>query len=52
MKNLQKFYINGKWVKPNSTKTMAVLNPATEDLIGEIIPVSYTHLTLPTILLV
>ena len=37
MKNLQKFYINGKWVKPNSTKTMAVLNPATEDLIGEII---------------
>jgi len=37
MKNLQKFYINGKWVTPNSTKTMAVLNPATEDLIGEII---------------
>ena len=37
MKNLQKFYINGKWVIPNSTKTMAVLNPATEDLIGEII---------------
>ena len=37
MENLQKFYINGKWVKPNSTKTMAVLNPATEDLIGEII---------------
>ena len=37
MENLQKFYINGKWVKPNSTKTMAVLNPANEDLIGEII---------------
>ncbi len=37
MKNLQKFYINGKWVTPNSTKTMAVLNPATEDLIGKII---------------
>ena len=37
MENLQKFYINGKWIKPNSTKTMAVLNPATEDLIGEII---------------
>ena len=37
MENLQKFYINGKWVKPNSNKTMAVLNPATEDLIGEII---------------
>ena len=37
MENLQKFYINGKWVIPNSTKTMAVLNPATEDLIGEII---------------
>ena len=37
MENLQKFYINGKWIKPNSTKTMAVLNPATEDSIGEII---------------
>ena len=37
MENLQKFYINGKWVKPNSTKTMAVLKPATEDWIGEII---------------
>ena len=37
MENLQKFYINGKWIIPNSTKTMAVLNPATEDLIGEII---------------
>ncbi len=37
MENLQKFYINGKWIMPKSTKTMAVLNPATEDLIGEII---------------
>ena len=37
MDNLQKFYINGKWVTPKSTEKMSVLNPATEDKIGEII---------------
>ena len=31
MKNLQKFYINGEWVDPQSKKTMPVFNPATEE---------------------
>ena len=77
MKNYEKFYINGEWVNPaNELKTMDVINPATEDVIGTIAmgdsddvdkavkaakdafitfgqtTVSYTHLTLPTILLV
>jgi aldehyde dehydrogenase (NAD+) len=34
MKNLTKFYINGAWVEPNSTATLPVLNPATEQQIG------------------
>jgi aldehyde dehydrogenase (NAD+) len=34
MKNLTKFYINGAWVEPNSTVTLPVLNPATEQQIG------------------
>ena len=36
MKNLDKFYIDGSWVTPNSSQTMAVLNPATEMQIGTI----------------
>lgn len=34
MKNLTKFYIDGRWVEPNSTSTLPVLNPATEQQIG------------------
>jgi aldehyde dehydrogenase (NAD+) len=34
MKNLTKFYIDGAWVEPNSTATLPVLNPATEQQIG------------------
>jgi aldehyde dehydrogenase (NAD+) len=37
MKNLKNFYIDGKWVKPNSQITFPVLNPATEAQIGTII---------------
>lgn len=36
MKNLQKFYINGKWVEPRSKNTMPVINPATEEQIGTV----------------
>ena len=36
MENLQKFYINGKWVKPRSKNTMPVINPATEEQIGTV----------------
>ena len=36
MKNLNKFYIDGSWITPNSSQTMAVLNPATEMQIGTI----------------
>ncbi len=37
MENLNKFYIDGKWVTPNSTTSMSVMNPATEQQIGTII---------------
>ena len=37
MDNLEKFYINGKWVSPKSSDKMSVLNPATEDKVGEIV---------------
>jgi aldehyde dehydrogenase (NAD+) len=37
MKHLDKFYIDGKWVTPQSDRKFPVLNPATEDQIGEII---------------
>jgi aldehyde dehydrogenase (NAD+) len=30
MKQFEKLYINGKWVKPNSTDVIEVVNPATE----------------------
>jgi aldehyde dehydrogenase (NAD+) len=34
MNNLQKFYIDGNWVKPQSTNTLPVVNPANEEQIG------------------
>ena len=34
--NRLKFYINGKWVDPLTTHRLGVVNPATEELIGEI----------------
>ena len=36
MKNNNKFFINGKWVDPNSKETLSVINPATEEVICEI----------------
>ena len=36
MENLEKFYINGEWVVPNSKQTMPVINPATEKQIGTV----------------
>ena len=34
--NRQKFYINGEWVKPAGTETLAVINPANEERIDDI----------------
>ena len=60
MSNNLKFYINGQWVDPSTSETLDVINPATEQSIGQIAmggqadvdsavaAVSYTHLTLPT----
>ena len=36
MNNELKFYINGSWVKPNSVEQIEVLNPATEEVLGNI----------------
>ena len=36
MKNLKNFYIDGRWVTPDSTTTLPVLNPATEEQVGTI----------------
>ena len=36
MKNLDKFYINGSWVKPQSTDLFPVKNPADEEVLGHI----------------
>jgi len=36
MENLRKFYINGQWVDPISTRTIQVVNPATEEKIGDV----------------
>ncbi len=36
MKECLNFYINGEWVAPVTPKTMDVLNPATEEVIGRI----------------
>ena len=42
-------YIDGEWVDAASGETFESTSPANGDTIG-IFPVSYTHLTLPTIL--
>ena len=36
MLNLTKFYIDGQWVAPQSSVTLPVLNPATEEEIGTV----------------
>ncbi|MFK8030903.1 MAG: aldehyde dehydrogenase family protein [Gammaproteobacteria bacterium] len=36
MDNLGKFYINGKWTEPHSSREFPVLNPATEKTVGTI----------------
>jgi aldehyde dehydrogenase (NAD+) len=36
MKECLKFYINGEWVAPVTPKTMDVINPANEEVIGRI----------------
>ena len=36
MENLRKFYIDGQWVDPISARTMQVVNPATEQKIGNV----------------
>ncbi|MBI3784489.1 MAG: aldehyde dehydrogenase family protein [Deltaproteobacteria bacterium] len=36
MKECLKFYINGEWVAPVTAKTMDVINPATEEVVGRI----------------
>ena len=33
MLNKKNFYINGKWVKPDSEEEIKVINPANEDVI-------------------
>ncbi len=34
--NLQRFYINGEWVEPQTQTTLEVITPATEAPIAEI----------------
>ena len=34
MKNLNKFYIYGLWVNPISDKSLPVINPSNEEVIG------------------
>ena len=48
-------YISGDYVTPRSIDRLNLYNPATGEVYGELvdsnsedIPVSYTHLTLPT----
>jgi aldehyde dehydrogenase (NAD+) len=36
MKSCLKFYINGEWVEPSDPKPFDVINPATEEVIGQI----------------
>ncbi len=36
MSDKKKFYINGKWVSPKSSKSIKVINPATEEVCAEI----------------
>ena len=37
MDDLKRFFINGKWVLPNSKKGFPVIDPSNEQVIGEII---------------
>jgi aldehyde dehydrogenase (NAD+) len=36
MDNAQKFYINGQWVEPSTANRLAVINPATEEVVDTI----------------
>ena len=36
MSNQTRFYINGEWVEPSTNKTLDVINPATEKVIGPV----------------
>ena len=45
-------YIGGDWVKPVKGNYFENITPVTGKAFTEVAPVSYTHLTLPTILLV
>ena len=36
MSNRTKFYINGEWVEPTTSETIDVINPATEQSIGQV----------------
>ena len=36
MKQLNKFYINGEWVMPLDSQMLDIINPATEQVIGEL----------------
>ena len=36
MKHYTQFYINGEWVAPSTSDTLDVINPATEESIGQI----------------
>ena len=37
MKDKLDFYINGSWIKSESTEKIEVINPANEELIGHIL---------------
>ena len=36
MKQFDNFYINGEWVKPLNSQMMDIINPATEQIIGQV----------------
>lgn len=36
MKNSRRFYINGAWVEPAVSRTVAIMNPSTEELVAEV----------------
>ena len=36
MQSCLKFYINGEWVEPSAPKPLDVINPATEEVVGQI----------------
>ena len=37
MEDLKKFFIDGKWIIPNSTKIFPVIDPSNEKIFAEII---------------